>query len=169
MEKKIVMNEVYSIEEVQALVGCTITSVQSYVPDEDEGICIDCEDKDKNLVSFLIAEDGTWHFHNGKKKKITVGQLGEIAMLTGSSDIDSVHFLRVSPLTEIVIKPIGINAADRVLTILRRIFLSLEVRENKWDFEGELHPMHQCNDQSYDFAITVAVMPRNITNDIGGN
>ena len=48
-------------------------------------------------------------------------------MLAGCSDIDSVHFNRVDPLTEIVIKPIGPNAADRVLTILS--FKSLDLIE----------------------------------------
>ena len=158
MENFISMNEVFSSKEIQGLVGCRITSVQGHGT-EGEGICMDCEDDAGNQVIFLISEDGSFHFHNGKKKNITVEQLGELAILTGCSDIESVHFNSADPLVEIIIKPIGSNATDRVLTLLRGTFPMLEVTEDKWDFEGELHPTYQCSDPDYNFTFTVAVMP----------
>jgi len=90
MEKKIMMSQVYSAEDLKALEGCTITSVTE--PDEEDAkwVCIDCKDNDDNLVSFMILEDGSWHFHDSRKKSITAEQYGELAMLAGCSDIDSV-------------------------------------------------------------------------------
>lgn len=81
-------------------------------------------------------------------------------MLMGCSDIDSVHFHNTDPLTEIVIKAIGENAADRVLTMIKGFFPKLEISEDKWEFEGELQPMYQCSDSSYDLMIVVAVMTK---------
>jgi len=167
--KKIEMSEVYGAQDLKALNGCTINTVSGANGDESEGLYFDCKDEAGNLVSFLIMEDGSWHFHDSKKKSITVEQFGELAMLTGCSDIDSVHFNSVDPLIEIVIKPIGTKAADRVLTILRGIFPKLEVRGNEWDFEGELHPLYCCGDPGYNFIISVAVMPENVIKGIGGN
>jgi len=164
MENKIVLKEVSGAEEIKALEGCTITSVTA-ADDAGEGLCFDCKDADGNLVSFLITEEGSWHFHNSGKKSITTEQLGEIAMLTGCSDIDSVHFHNTDPLTEIVIKAIGPNAADRVLKMIKGFFPKLEITEDKWEFEGKPQPMYQCSDSSYDLMIVVAVIP-NEFNDI---
>lgn len=124
MDKKIVMSEVHSAQELQALTGCTITTVSDAGRGDDEGLCLDCKDNDGNLVSFLILEDGSWHFHNGKKVSISADQFGELALLTSCPDIDSVHFNSANPFTEIVIRSIGPSAADRVLTILKGIFQS---------------------------------------------
>lgn len=154
--------EVCSAEEVQDLVGCSITAVLDTSGSDGEGLCFDCKDVDGNLVSFLVSEEGTFHLYNGKKKSITKSQLGELAMLTGCSDIDSVHFNRVDPMVETVIKAIGPNAANRVMTILKEIFPKLEVEETEWDLEGELHPMYQCSDPDYNLMIVVAVMPRKV-------
>lgn len=167
MEKKIVMVEVSGAQDIQAMVGCTVTAVTDEGKD-NEGIILDCKDEAGNRVCFAISDDGSLHFYDSKKEGITVEQYGELAMLAGCSDIDSVHFNRVDPLTEIVIKPIGPNAADRVLTILRVVFPSLEVRESDWEFESETCPMYYCGDPNYYFIITVAVMPENIIKDIGG-
>lgn len=169
MENKIEMLEISGAQDIQALIGCTITAVTDAGEGNDEGIFLDCKDEAGNRVCFVISEDGSWHFYNGKKKSINAEQLGELAMLAGCSDVNSVHFNRVDPLTEIVIKPIGFNATDRVLTMLRRIFPSLIVSESEWNFEGELHQIHHCDDPNYDFVITIATMPGNIINDIGGN
>lgn len=59
--------EVYSPKELQALDGCKIVQVYGIGADEDEGLCLDCQDKAGNLVSFLITEDGSWHPHEGKE------------------------------------------------------------------------------------------------------
>lgn len=160
MENTIMMREVHEAQELKALEGCIITSVTG--PDEEgaEGVCIDCRDKDENLVSFMILENGSWHFHDGKMNSITVEQFGELSMLSGCPDIDSVHFHNVDPLIEIVIKAKGSNAADRVLTMLKGIFPMLVVSEDKWEFEGETQPMFQCSDPSYDVIIAVAVMEK---------
>lgn len=164
MDKKVKYSKVCSAQELQDLVGSTITSVQSYETVEDEGLYIDSEDEDGNLLSFLISGNGSWHFYNCRKRNITVEQIGQLAMLTECSDIDSVHFNRDTPFIEIVIKPIGTNAADRVLTVLRGIFPKLEVSKDKWEFKGEFQPMYQCDDPSYNFMITVAVMPNDLGN-----
>ncbi len=157
MENEIVLGEVSGAEDIKALEGCTITSITA-ADDNGEGLCMDCKDDDGNLVSFLITEEGSWHFYNGGKKSITTEQLGEIAMLTGCSDIDSIHFNNSDPLVDIVIKAIGPNAADRVLTILKEIFPRLEVIETKLKSEGNILPMYQCSDLSYELRIYVAVI-----------
>ena len=169
MEKKIVMSEVYGAQDLKALEGCTITSVTGLDEEGAEGVCIDCRSNDGNLVIFMIQEDGTMNFYNGKKKSITADQLGELAMLSGCSDIDSVHFNNLEPLVEIIIKPIGNNAADRVMTMLKGIFSGLGVRDAEWNHEGKRYPMYCCSDQDYNFHITVAVMPKDIIKGIGGN
>lgn len=170
MKKKIVMVEVCHHQELQALKGCVITHVLGVDENEDAGgVLLDCKDENGNLVSLAISEDGSWHFYDAKMEGITAEQYGELAMLAGCSDIDSVHFNgMIGSLTEIVIKPIGPNSADRVLIRLRGIFSMLEVKEIEWDFEGEQHPMYCCSDPNYYFIITVAVMPEIIPKDIGG-
>lgn len=167
MEKKIIMHEVSSAEDIQALVGCTVTAVTDEV-EGNEGIFLDCKDAAGNRVCFDISE-GALHFYDSKRGGITVEQYGKLAILAGCTDIDSVHFNRVDPLTEIVIKPIGPNAADRVMIILKGIFPSLEVRESDWEFEGETCSMYCCSDPNYYFIITVAVMPRSVIKGINGN
>jgi len=160
MGKKIEMHEVSSHKELQALKGCTITNVLGVDENEDAGgVLLDCKDEYGNLVSLAISEDGSWRFFDSKRESITVEQFGEIAMLAGCSDIDSVLFNRVTPMIEIVIKPTGPKAADRVVAMLLFILPSMEVRESKWDFESELHPMYLCSDPNYNLIITVAVMP----------
>ena len=159
MEKKI-MYEVSSHKELQALKGCTITNVLGVDENEDAGgVLLECEDKNGNEVSLCISEDGSWSFYDGGTKYLTNAQFGELAMLAGCSDVESVHFNNVDPLVEIAIKPIGTNAADRVLTILRGIFPMLKVVGSKWEFDGELHPMYLCSDPSYNLMIAVAVLP----------
>lgn len=166
MENKIEMIEVSGAQDIQALVGCTVTVVTDEV--DGEGIFLDCKDEGGNRVCFAISEDGSRHFYDSKREGITVEQYGELAMLAGCSDIDSVHFNRVDPLTEIVIKPTGTNSAVRVLEILRGIFKNLEVRESDWEFEGETGTMYLCSDPNYYFIITVAVVPTNTLKGAGG-
>lgn len=162
--EKITMHEVSAAEEIKALEGCTITSVFGNEDNEkEEWIGLDCKDKDGNVVSLVVSEDGTLHFYDSREKCITSDQLGELAMLAGCSDIDSVNFNNLDPLIEIIIKPIGPNAADRVLTILKEMFSGgLEINECKWNFERELHPMYQCSDPEGNLMISVAVMPKSI-------
>lgn len=169
MENRIEMVEVFGAQAIQALIGCTVTAVSDAGEGNDEGIFLDCKDADSNRVCFSISEDGSWHFYNSKKKDTTVEQMCALAMLSGCSDIDSISFNNVDPLVEIVIKPIGTNAADRVLTMLREIFPNLEVRNDEWDFEGGLYPTYSCSDPGYNFIISVAVMPENAIKGIGGN
>lgn len=64
---KQVYNEVHTAEDLKVLEGCKVTSVSA--PDGGEGLCIDCEDMEGNLVSFLVLRDGTWHLHEGENKQ----------------------------------------------------------------------------------------------------
>lgn len=169
MEKKIETYEVSGAQDIQALVGCMVTAVTDTGEGNEEGLVLDCKDENGNLVSLLILEDGSWHFHDGKRENITAELLGELAMLASCSDIDSVHFNNVNPLLETIIKSIGANSANRVLTLLQEIFPRLEVRESEWDFKGKLHPMYCCTDPNYYLIITVAVMPKNTDMGIVGN
>ena len=160
MENKIVMHEVCNHRELMALKGCIITNVLGVDENEDAGgVLLECKNENGNEVSLCISEDGSLHFYNSKMEGITVEQWGELAMLAGCSDIDSIHFNGVDPLTEIVIKPIGNSAADRVMTILKGIFAGLEVEEADWECGADTQPMYLCSDQNYYFHITVAVMP----------
>ena len=169
MEKKIItMVEVCDSQELVALVGCTVTAVTGADGDKGEGLCIDCKDEDGNFVGFLITEEGAWHFCDSRRKGITIEQYGKIAMLAGCSDIDTVHFNNADPLVEVVIKPIGNNAADRVVTLLKGIFPGLEVKERDWEFEGETQPMYGCSDPNYYLLINVAVLPESILDGIVG-
>ena len=158
MDKKIVMHEVSGAQDVWALMGCTVTAITGADGDKGDGLILDFKDENDNLVCLSISEDGM-HFYDSKREDITVKQYGDLAMLAGCSDIDSVHFNNLDPLIEIAIKPIGPNAADRVMAILKEIFPTLEVNEAEWNFEGELQPMYLCSDQNYYFHITVAVLP----------
>lgn len=160
MENTIMMREVYEVQELKSLEGCVITSVTGPYKEGDEGVCIDCRDKDENLVSFIVLGDGSWHLHNGKKKSVTAEQIGEISLLAGCSDIDSVHFHNVDPIIEAVIKVNSLNSADRVLTMLKESFPTMGAIEDKWEFEGKLQPMFQCNALDYDLMIVVAVMTK---------
>ena len=157
---KIVMHEVFSAKDLQPLVGCTITAI--HPAEGEEGALIISKDEAGDEVSFLISEDGSWSFHDDKTKYLTPEQFGELAMLAGCSDIDSVIFNNVKPLIEIVIKTLGPKTTDRVLIILGSLFSNLEVKESDWDFEGELHdllhPMYLCSDPNYNLMITVAVL-----------
>lgn len=164
---KIVMHEVFSAKDIQALVGCTITAI--HPAEGEEGALIISEDEAGDEVSFLIAEDGSWSFFDDKTKYLTPEQLGELAMLAGCSDIESVHFNNVDPMVEVSIKPVGANAADRVMAILGGIFPNLEVKESKWNFEDELHPMYLCSDSGYNLMITVAVLPKDFNEGINGD
>lgn len=172
MEKKIVYQEVCSAQELQALDGATITAVYGHGADEDEGLCIDC-DKDGNLVSLLILEDGTWHFHDSKdyvKKNLTIEQYGKLTKLIDDPMVDSVHVNNAAPTSEIIIKVFGRKTADRVLTEITCIFPMLEIGgESEWDFEGRPQPMFSCYDPEYSPTIVVAVMPEDVIKDIGGN
>ena len=154
---KIVMHEVFSAKDLQPLVGCTITAI--HPAEGEEGALIISKDEAGDEVSFLISEDGSWSFHDDKTKYLTPEQFGELAMLAGCSDIDSVHFNTLAPMIEIAIKPIGVHAGDRVLTMLRGFIPNLEVVKSKWEFDGELHPMYLCSDPSYNLMIAVAVLP----------
>ena len=165
--EKIEMHEVFSAKDLQSLVGCTITAI--HPAEGEEGALIISNDEAGDEVSFLITEDGSWHFHDDKVKYLTPEQFGELAMLSGSSDVDSVHFNTLAPMIEIAIKPIGVHAADRVMALLRGFIPTLEVMESKWEFDGELHPMFLCSDPSYDLMITVAVLPEDFTEGINGD
>jgi len=154
---KIVMHEVFSAKDLQPLVGCTITAI--HPAEGEEGALIISKDEAGDEVSFLISEDGSWSFHDDKTKYLTPEQFGELAMLAGCSDIDSVIFNNVKPLIEIVIKTLGPKTTDRVLIILRGIFPMLKVVGSKWEFDGELHPMYLCSDPNYNLMIAVAVLP----------
>lgn len=160
--KNIRMSEAYSAEDLQALVGCTITDVTSSEPtepDENEMLSINCRDADGGLVSFLILGDGTWQFYDGKEEKAIIEQFGKLAMLTTYPDMNSVQFNSAWPLAEIVIKPKGVRSADRVITLLKEIFPVIEVIEDTWVFEGETLPIYHCDAESYDLTITVSVLP----------
>lgn len=170
MKKEIVMHEVCHYSELMALRGCTITDVLGVDEDEDAGgVLLECEDKNGNEVSFCINEDGSWHFYDAKVVNVTAEQLGELAMLTECSDINSVSFSNAASMVEIVIKPTGANAADRVITILGGSFPMLEVTESDWEFEGETCSMYLCGDPSYNLMITVAVLPEDFANGIDGD
>ena len=167
MKKEIVMHEVSHYSELQALVGCTITDVEKVDPCEDAGgAFIRCYDKNGNEVSLCINEDNSWHFYDAKVVNVTAEQLGELAILAACSDIESVHFNNVDPLIGVVIKPIGMSAAGRVMTILRGIFPGLEVKESRWNFEGGVYLMYLCNDPNYYLNITVAVLPEDFIDGI---
>jgi|GEM_PF-6858447 len=161
--KKTVMCEVHSAEEVQALVGCTITTVSEPDDGDSEGLCLDCKDKDGNLVSFLIMEDGSWHWHNSKdfvKKNFTTEQYGAISQLVEDPMVDCVNINNFSPMLEIVIKVFGDRAANRVLTKINSIFPMLEIGgPSEWTFEGKPRPMYSCYDPTYIPSIVVGVMP----------
>jgi len=161
MKKEIVMHEVCNHQELMALKGCTITSVLGVDENVDAGgVLLECKDENGNEVSLCISENGQWHFYDAKMMNITVEQFGELAMLADCSDIDSVHFNgMIGSLTEIIIKAIGPNSADRVLTILNDIFPMLEVKESEWNFEDVLYPMYCCSDPNCYIIVTVAVMP----------
>lgn len=162
MEKKIVMVEVCNHRELMSLKGCTITSVSGVDENEDAGgVLLECKDDNGNEVGLCISENGQWHFYDSRMKNITAEQLGELAMLVDCSDIDSVHFNRLKPLIEIVIKPLGTDAAYRVLTIIEKMFPNIEAKEGEWDFEDEHRPMYLCSEPDYNLIITVAVMPEN--------
>lgn len=170
MKKEIVMHEVCHYRELMALKGCAITDVLGVDEDEDAGgVLLECEDKNGNEVSLCISEDGSWAFYDGGTKYLTTEQYGRIVKLIEDPMIDSVHFNNVNPLTEIVIKPIGANAADHVMTMLRRIFPNLEVVKSKWEFDSEFPPMFLCSDSNYSLMITVAVLPEDFTEGINGD
>lgn len=162
------MREIYESSQLKNMEGCLITSVTGVNEEGDGGICIDCVDKDKNLISFISLSDGTLYFYDSKKKTITAQQFGDIALLSGCCDVDSVHFLNAKSFTEIIIKVISPNAAERVLAILKDIFPMLVVNLGDWEFEGDLQPMYLCNDRGYCIDITIAVMPA-VVEGIGGN
>lgn len=166
--EKIEMHEVHGTKELEALKGCLITGISRANEDEEQGLCLDCKDESGNLVSLVILGDGSMHFCDTKKENLTFTQLGELAMLTECSDIDSVQFNNADPLIEIVIKPIGVNSANRVIDLLRELFPKLQVCESKWNFEGEFHPMFSCCDPTYYLLINVAVLPKNILKGIIG-
>ncbi len=157
---KEIYREVCCAAELQRMVDCTITAVYGQGVDGDEGLCIDCLDKEGNSVNFLLTEEGTMHLYDSTKKSITAEQFGEIAMLAGCSDIDSINFNNAEPLIEIIIRVLGPNTADRVITILSGFFPRLQVSKSEWDFEGKPSFMYLCSDPDYDIAVTVAVIPK---------
>jgi len=162
MKNRIVMHEIDSAQELQALDGCTITSVYGHGPDGDEGLCLDCQDEGGNLVSFLITEEGTWHLHDAKdyiKKNITLEQYGGIAQLFEKPMVDSICIRNLGHMVEIVIKVIGEERLEPIFTAIKGMFPMLEAIENRWNFEGEFYPMYCCGDPDYNLDISIAVMP----------
>lgn len=153
------MSEVCSVQELSALSGCTMNAVYRLGEEKyeyEQQLCLDLMNKEGKLVAYFRLVNGAWHFH----KSITVDQVGELVKLIGCADIHSIHFNSfnsVNDLPVILIKPIGISAVDRVLTILRGIFPMLKVSESvsEWDFDGRLHTTHQCTDPSYNVTIVV--------------
>lgn len=154
MEKKIVMNEVYSAQDLQALNGCTISAVYDE-GENDEYLCLDCKDVDGNLFSFSITKEGVWNFYDSSKKSMSVEQFGVLAELTRYSDIESVHFDSFDPFRRIVINTTSYNSADRVITVLKENFPMLVVHKREWEFECELHSKYHCCDPMYNFTIVI--------------
>lgn len=70
-----VCHEISSAQELQALVGCKVTSVTE--ANGDEGICINCEDESRKLVGFLITEEGSWHLYRGEENEKFVADFKE--------------------------------------------------------------------------------------------
>jgi len=170
MEKKIEMVEVYGTQDLKALVGCMVNAVTDTDDGEgNEGISLDCSDENGNIVCLAISEDGSMHFYDEKREGITAEQCRELVMLAGCLDIDTVHFNNADPLIEIVIKPIGTNAADRVMTILKGIFPMLEVEESQWDYLHTLQPMYCCSDPNFYLIITVSVLPMDFNDGTYGD
>lgn len=160
--EKIVMREVCSAEEIQGLSGCTITNVSGPEDDGVGGVCLDCKDEAGNLVSFLIMEDGSWHFYDARdhvKKNLTLEQYGGIAQLFDHPMVDSICIKKLGSIAEIVIKVIGEERVEPIFAAIKGMFPMLEAIESRWDFEGEFYPMYNCGDPGYNLDISIAVMP----------
>jgi len=162
MGNRIVMREVCCAEELQALNGCTITSVYGHGPDGDEGLCLDCQDEGGNLVSFLITEEGSWHIYDSKehaKKNLTFEQYGRIAYLFADAMVDSMYIRHLGPVADIVVKVVGQEAAARVLEDIKIMFPQLEVSESERTFEGENYPSYRCDIPNINLELALVIIP----------